>query len=663
MAHHRGPLVALALSVVAVLGALSAAPATAASPRTTGALRLNDVQVVGTHNSYHRELSPPEEAAYDELVRVPGDYEQYLAYTHAPLPEQLEEQGVRGLELDLFPDPEGGLYSEPLVRQRLGLGPLPDPAWAEPGIKVFHIADLDYETTCVQLTTCLRQVQEWSDGNPEHVPVMIMLELKGSEDRAEQQGGVVSPPWDAAALDALDAEIRSVFDDDDLVTPDDVRRPGLTLEESVRDHGWPLLDDARGQVMFLLDNGGSLNETYAAEAPSLEGRVLFTNSVPGRPDAAFLKRNEPRGGGAAQIQELVRDGYLVRTRSDLPLETVRSGDTAMLDAAVVSGAHLISTDFPAPGMSDRYGSDFVARLPNGGTVWCNPVTSPRGCRDRGLDPAFRPSPRGSLPARVEFGADPVQPVVVPSGSMESPCDGTLVEVVLRNPGRRGGHARASISVDGPLTASRTEVATYLPAGYELTLPLRVFAPPGTEPGEYDLQIRSTGRFTGRGLTIPVRVAGPDETDGNVALAQEVVASSTVDPAVYPPCTVVDGNRDSADWRSGNGWNDGTAREWPDTLEVRFGGVREIDRVDLYTLDSALYPAARWGLRDWEVEAMVDGAWLTVAEVRGNAAGVVRSTFDPVDATALRIVALGSNSGDYARIVEIEAFGPGAGSPG
>lgn len=147
----------------------------------------------------------------------------------------------------------------------------------------------------------------------------------------------------------------------------------------------------------------------------------------------------------------------------------------------------------------------------------------------------------------------------------------------------------------------------------------------------------------------------------MALAQEVVASSTVDPAVYPPCTVVDGNRDSADWRSGNGWNDGTAREWPDTLEVRFGGVREIDRVDLYTLDSAAYPAAQWGLRDWDVEAMVDGTWQTVAQVRGNTAGMVRSTFDPVPATALRIVALGSNSGDYSRIVELEAFGPGAGT--
>ena len=59
------------------------------------------------------------------------------------------------MELDLFPDPEGGLYAEPLVRKRLGLGPLPDPAWQVPGMKVLHIADLDYETTCVQLVSCL----------------------------------------------------------------------------------------------------------------------------------------------------------------------------------------------------------------------------------------------------------------------------------------------------------------------------------------------------------------------------------------------------------------------------------------------------------------------------------------------------------------------------
>lgn len=344
--------------------------------------------MIGTHNSYKRELSAAEQVTYDQLVAKPGDYAEFLAYSHAPIPEQFGRQDVRGLELDLFPDPNGGLYAQPLVRTRLGLGPLPDPAWRQPGVKVLHIADLDYNTTCVQLTTCLEQVKSWSEANPRHVPLPILLELKQSDKRVVAGGGAQSPPWDATALDALDAEIRSVFAADDT-SPDDVRRPGLTLEQSVRRFRWPSLHKNRGKMMFLLDNEpGAIRDAYTAGRPSLESRVIFTNSRPGRPDAAFIKRNEPRDANTAEIQELVRQGYFVRTRLDLPLSTVTTGDTSLLDAALMSGAQVIPTDFPAVGMSARYGSDFVARTPGEGPARCNPITARNNCKDTHLERAF-----------------------------------------------------------------------------------------------------------------------------------------------------------------------------------------------------------------------------------------------------------------------------------
>ncbi len=381
------PATALAATALAALLA-SAIPAQAATPADRPGpdqVRMNQVQVIGTHNSYHREVSAAEQAAYDQLVGRPGEYRALLAYSHATIGDQFAQQEVRGLELDLFPDPAGGLYAEPLVRRQIGLGPLPDPAWRAPGVKVMHVADVDQETTCVQLTSCLEQVRDWSAGNPSHVPLLVMLELKQSDPRLVAAGGAASPAWDAGQLDGLDAEIRSVFADSDVITPDDVRRPGLTLEESVTRHGWPSLASARGQVVFLLDNEGPLNDLYAAGRPSLQGRVVFTNSAPGRPDAAFLKRNEPLGDQTAAIQALVAQGYLVRTRSDVPLSTVTTASTAMRDAALASGAQLVSTDFPQVGMSARYGSSFVARLPQGGPARCNPVTAPRTCRDARLE--------------------------------------------------------------------------------------------------------------------------------------------------------------------------------------------------------------------------------------------------------------------------------------
>jgi len=381
---RAAPVLALAAATLA----LAAVPGAAFAQGRPGKrpLRMNEIQVIGTHNSYHRELSEAGQAAHDSFYGGAAIYDGFLAYSHASLPNQLGRQGARGMELDLYPDPAGGLYANPLVRQRLSAGPLMDRDWHRPGIKVLHTADLDFNSTCVRLVICLRQIRSWSRANPRHVPLLIMLELKGTDPVAAQAGGVRVPPWRRAALNALDSEIRSVFRADELITPDDVRRPGLTLRRSVLRRGWPTLRQARGQVVFLMDNDpGPIGAAYTRGRPSLQGRVLFTNARPGAPDAAFVKRNEPTGKGLRQIRSLVRTGFLVRTRSDVPLETVRSGDRSQLRAALASGAQLISTDFPEVGMSARYDSNYVAALPGGGPARCNPAIRPSGCRSRRLE--------------------------------------------------------------------------------------------------------------------------------------------------------------------------------------------------------------------------------------------------------------------------------------
>jgi hypothetical protein len=58
-----------------------------------------------------------------------------------------------------------------------------------------------------------------------------------------------------------------------------------------------------------------------------------------------------------------------------------------------------------------------------------------------------------------------------------------------------------------------------------------------------------------------------------------------------------------------------------------------------------------------VQAQVGGAWQTVTEVRNNLVGLKSSTFTPVTATAIRILALASNEGPtYSRVVELEVYG-------
>jgi Phosphoinositide phospholipase C, Ca2+-dependent len=387
---RRWAVAATALAAVAALTSATQAPAPAGqgadgSGDPAGKLRITQLQAMATHNSYHREVSFAEQ----QLMAEHDPNFATLLYSHASLPTQLARQNVRGIELDVFPDPDGGLYTDPLIRKAAGLPPLNDPELSKSGFKVLHWADFDYRSNCVTLTGCLRQVKKWSERQPGHVPVPVLLELKETDPELEGRGGAVSPPWDTAMLDALDAEIRTVFPDRATITADDIRRSGETLEESVRQHGWPRLADSRGKTMFLMDNDDQkLQDAYRAGGrESLQGRVLFTDSEPGRPDAAFMKVNDPTGANKSVIRDLVGKGYFVRTRSDVPLDQASTGDTGMLRDALTSGAQMVSTDFPVPGLAARYGSDYVAELPGGNSVVrCNPVTVPRpDCPDALLE--------------------------------------------------------------------------------------------------------------------------------------------------------------------------------------------------------------------------------------------------------------------------------------
>jgi hypothetical protein len=347
---------------------------------------LNQIQVVGSHNSYH-ELAPESERAVRRAVA--GGAEDSLEYNHVPLPEQFEDQKVRQIELDAFVDTNGGLYANPLLRAATGGGPY-DPAMDQPGIKVFHIQDIDYHSTCLTLIACLQQVKSWSDANKAHVPIAILLELKDTPLILGNIQFVQPEPWTAAAMDDLDAEIRSVFPEKQMITPDDVRGRSATLEDAVLTKGWPTLASSRGKVMFLMDNEGSYRDSYTAGHPSLEGRVLFTNSDPGRPDAAFLKRNDPTDPA---IPGLVKKGYVVRTRSDADTVQARTNDTTDRDAALASGAQWVSTDYPVPDYGVGFETDFYVQIPGGTVARCNPVNAPRSCRSDLLDLASRPPGR------------------------------------------------------------------------------------------------------------------------------------------------------------------------------------------------------------------------------------------------------------------------------
>jgi hypothetical protein len=358
-----------------------AAPATLLADRC---LRLNQIQVIGSHNSYHIR---PEEPLWSALKAFDPALAASLEYTHAPLAQQFDAQEVRQIELDVFADPNGGLYDQRHILPVLGLvADSGEPALEQPGFKVLHVQEIDFLSRCLTFVNCLQQVKSWSDAHRGHLPFAILVELKDDPIPDPVNAGFVTPhPIGPAELDALDAEIRSVFPPARVITPDSVRGERATLEDAVLHGRWPRLGDARGKVLFLMDNGGGFRSDYLAGHPSLTGRMLFTNANPGDPDAAFVKRNDPLGSNLAQIQDLVRKGYVVRTRADADTVQARTGDTTMRDAAFASGAQWVSTDYPVPSLSAPFGTGYVAQIPGGSPARCNPVNTGPHCRNASLE--------------------------------------------------------------------------------------------------------------------------------------------------------------------------------------------------------------------------------------------------------------------------------------
>ena len=338
-------------------------------PTTTAATPapgLDEIQLLASHNSTHIQGPQP---LLDAITDALPELTPTIEYTHAPLAEQLD-LGVRSFELDVYDDPDGGRYAAPKAVELLGL-PATDPALAEPGFKVFHIQEIDYLSTCPTLAGCLTELRAWSDAHPDHLPIVIQIEVKDGEIPDPLELSFVQPiPATAETFTALDEQIRAVLPDERLVLPGDVQGDHDTLRAAVEADGWPSVDDLRGRFVFALDDRGAKRDLYRALHPDTRDRLLFVDAQPPEDDAAYTVLNDPIGDGDL-IRDLVAKGFLVRTRADADTVEARTGDTAPREAAFASGAQIISTDYE---QEDPRFPGYVVDLPGDGAARCNPVS-------------------------------------------------------------------------------------------------------------------------------------------------------------------------------------------------------------------------------------------------------------------------------------------------
>ncbi|MCG1035040.1 Ca2+-dependent phosphoinositide-specific phospholipase C [Polaribacter sargassicola] len=365
-------------------------------------LKINQIQVLGTHNSYAKPVDEKVFTLMNPIFKkLMGQYNanmtdeqkakmkeyhpnemplnEMLNYNHPDFKTQLDA-GLRSLELDIYYDPTGNRFNKPATYEILkqqgitNLAPFDTVGLSKPGFKLLHMADIDFRTHYPTFKGGLKALKKWSNNNPTHAPIFIMIEAKDSGFPIFPNSAKVLP-FTEQAFDEMDALVKNTLGRDKLITPDDVRGGYATLEEAVLAKNWPLLKESKGKFIFLLlPSGGGLasKSDYVKNHPVLENRVMFVQSEIGQKHAAFLLLDNAIVR-QTEIQEAVKKGYLVRTRSDIETYEAKTNDMTRANAAFTSGAQVISTDFFRPG--NNYNTDYWVKIPNGKPMRTNPINT------------------------------------------------------------------------------------------------------------------------------------------------------------------------------------------------------------------------------------------------------------------------------------------------
>ena len=163
------------------------------------------------------------------------------------------------------------------------------------------------------------------------------------------------------------------------------------------------------------------------------------------------------------------------------------------------------------------------------------------------------------------------------------------------------------------------------------------------------------------------VTPPPPPPANAALSANgaVAIASSVYSSAYAPAGAINGDRAGTNWGSGGGWNDATAGEYPDWLEVDFASTYSINQINVFTVqDNFQAPVeptdsmtfSQYGLTSFVVQYWTGTTWATVpgGTITGNTLVKRAVTFTPVSTQKIRVL-VNAAVDIWSRITEVEAL--------
>lgn len=300
-------------------------------------IKFNELSFLGTHNSYQTSAIEETKKLYDSLSTLTfGIYNpDAIEFESETLTDQLN-CGLRSFEMDIETFERDGEIS----------------------FTCMHSPYFEMSTSCYDFSLALKEISMWSDNNPNHLPLTIIIEPKKTFLPLENMK-FFNIDY-ALALD----ETLKVNLGEKLFTPADMLRDYESFGEMRAADDWCKVKDMLGKVVVLLHEG-EVTEEYIAVDSSVKSQAMFPmlrEKDIDRDCASFILSNKPE-----ELLEISEDvigekKIMVRTRAD------KFGQITdeRRENAFASGANIISTDYPV--RTDSEYGDYIVTFSGNTTV-------------------------------------------------------------------------------------------------------------------------------------------------------------------------------------------------------------------------------------------------------------------------------------------------------
>ncbi len=280
-------------------------------------VKLNEIAILGTHNSYQRLATAETRFAMNivDTITLKKFGLNTFDFEMDTLTEQLE-MGIRNVEIDI----------ETLDKNN------------KIEFKVTHNSLIDNASSAYDFEKALQEIKMWSDNNPEHIPVIIIVEPKSF---VIEINGMKKFSLEYAK--ELDKIVENTLGDS-LLTPKDMLRDYQSFKEMRENDDWISLKEAQGKILVLLHDC-DVTESYIALDETIKTQKMFPMlRYDDRNESytSFILENDAFRANERKAENIDESNLIVRTRADVYPEN----SDERYEVIETCGSQIITTDFP-----------------------------------------------------------------------------------------------------------------------------------------------------------------------------------------------------------------------------------------------------------------------------------------------------------------------------